>query len=100
MASGETQILNSNSKTGVQDPRFLGIFGILVRFFGGVISGGSRISQIGRRQPLRLGQIPIIWQDFYRKLHENERNWTEGGGGVPGAPLGSANSNSSLNNTF
>ena len=29
------------------------------------------------RQPLYLGQKPIIWQDFCRKLHENERNWTE-----------------------
>ena len=31
----------------------------------------------------------IIFQSFCRKLHENERIWTEGR--VPGAPLGSAN---------
>ena len=35
----------------------------------------------GGRQPLRLGRKPIICQDFCRKLHENGRNWTEGGGG-------------------
>ena len=33
------------------------------------ISGGSRISE--------TGEGPIIWQDFSRKLHENERIWTE-----------------------
>ena len=38
--------------------------------------GGSRISQMGRgRQPLSLKQKPVILQHFYRKLHENERNW-------------------------
>ena len=31
-----------------------------------------------RHQPLILGQKPIIWQDFCRKLHENERNRTGG----------------------
>ena len=40
----------------------------------------------GRRQPVSLEQKPIIWQDFRRKLHENERNWTERGGGVPPFP--------------
>ena len=40
-------------------------------------SGGSRISQNGGRQPLSLGQKPIIWQDFCWKLHGNERNWAE-----------------------
>ena len=36
-------------------------------------SGGSRISQTGQGwQPLSLGQKPIIWQDFCRKLHGNE----------------------------
>ena len=35
----------------------------------------------------------IIFQFFYRKLHENERIWTPGGARVPGAPLGSANAN-------
>ena len=27
----------------------------------------------GRRKPLSLDQKPIIWQDFYQKLHEKER---------------------------
>ena len=31
------------------------------------------------RQLLNLGQKSIIWQDFCRKLHENERNWTKRG---------------------
>ena len=30
-------------------------------------------------QSLSMGQKPIIWQDFCRKLHENERNWTKKG---------------------
>ena len=34
-------------------------------------------------------QIGIILQIFCQKLHENERIWTRGG--VPGAPLRSAN---------
>ena len=42
------------------------------------ISGKSRISQTGAGgagyQPLSLVQKPIIWQDFCRKLHGNERN--------------------------
>ena len=39
------------------------------------------------RQSLSLGQKAIIWQDFCRKRHENERNFTESGG-VPGpSPL-------------
>ena len=33
----------------------------------------------GERQPLSLGRKPIIWQNIHRKLHENERNWTEVG---------------------
>ena len=33
----------------------------------------------GGRQPLSLGQKPITGQDFCRKLHENERNWTKRG---------------------
>ena len=52
-------------------------------------SGWSRISQMGwGRQPLSLGWKPIIWQDFCRNLHANERYWT---GGIPSALLGSAN---------
>ena len=31
----------------------------------------------GGRHPLSLGGKTIIWQDFCRKLHENERNWTQ-----------------------
>ena len=54
------------------------------------ISGGSRISQTGEgsaipqgwgwgegRKPMKKGAKDIIWQDFSRKLHENERNWIE-----------------------
>ena len=35
--------------------------------------------------PRGMRQI-IIWQNFYQKLHENERNWTTGGRASP-APL-------------
>ena len=28
------------------------------------------------------GRKLIIWQDLYRKLHENERNWTKNGAWV------------------
>ena len=45
----------------------------------------------GGRQPPRWGRQPIIWQLFSRKLHENERNWTQRGAHVSGAPLRSAN---------
>ena len=34
-------------------------------------------------QPLSLDRKPIIWQNFCRKLHENERNWTESRGARP-----------------
>ena len=34
---------------------------------------------------LNLGQKPIIWQDFCRKLHENEIG-TERGARIPSAP--------------
>ena len=40
-------------------------------------------------QPLSLGRKPNIWQDFCRKLHENERNWI--GAHVPDAIPGSTN---------
>ena len=33
------------------------------------------------------GYKPIIWPNFYRKLHENERIWTEKGGACPWRPL-------------
>ena len=33
----------------------------------------------------RWGCQPIIWPNFYLKLHENERIWTQTGGRVPGA---------------
>ena len=32
---------------------------------------------------MSLGQKLIIWQDFCRKLHENERNWTKKGARTP-----------------
>ena len=40
--------------------------------------GFSRGGGVGH-QSLSLAQEPFIWQVFCRKLHENERNWTEGG---------------------
>ena len=40
-----------------------------------------------RGQPLSLEQKPIILQDLYRKLHENERNWTERGRAFLAPPL-------------
>ena len=50
-------------------------------------SGGSRNSQTGRGKSQSLGQNLSIWQDFCRKLHENERNWTERGRCIFRAPL-------------
>ena len=58
-----------------------------------ILSGGSSISQRRGRQPLRWDRQPIIWLKSSSKLHENERIWTQRGGGVPGAPLRSANEN-------
>ena len=50
-------------------------------------SDGTRISQEGR-QPPRWAHQPIILQNFDRKLHENERIWTEGGPvSLPGTHL-------------
>ena len=40
----------------------------------------------GGRQLLNLDQKAIIWEDFWRKMHKNERNRTEGAR-VRGAPL-------------
>ena len=52
-----------------------------------VLSGGSRISQMGALTQ-SLERKPI-WKDFFRKLYENERNWTERGTGLlPRTPLG------------
>ena len=48
----------------------------------------------GEHQPLDMGQKPIIWQDISRKLHENERIWTEKGARKSSStppPPGSAN---------
>ena len=58
-------------------------------------------------------QKPIIWQDFYQKLHEHARDRTGAGGGsgcIPSAPFASVNAkcetttkhfyNSPLLNTF
>ena len=42
-------------------------------------NGGSRISFGWRCQLQRRGQKAIIWPILSRKLHENERNWTERG---------------------
>ena len=41
------------------------------------LSGGSRISQRRGRQLPMWGHQPIIWSKFSRKLHENERIWTQ-----------------------
>ena len=46
-------------------------------------SGQSRISQTGGRQLPWWGRQPITWPNFYRKLHENERIWTERGTCIP-----------------
>ena len=46
-------------------------------------SGGSRISQTETPTP-RWGRHTIIWPNFPRKWHKNERNWTESG--FPGTP--------------
>ena len=35
---------------------------------------------------MRLSQKPIIWQDFYQKLHENEKLDGVGGGVASLAP--------------
>ena len=55
-----------------------------------IFSGGPRISQTGGGRgtnPYISLKKLIIWQDFCRKLHENERNWTRGGGGLcPSCP--------------
>ena len=49
--------------------------------------GGSGISP-GGPQPQRWECKSIIWQNFCRKLHKIERNWTErDGGGMSLAPL-------------
>ena len=47
-------------------------------------SGRSRIPQTGA-PTAEFGAKSIVWQDFCRKLHENERNWI--GMHVPKAPL-------------
>ena len=43
------------------------------------------------RLPPSLGQKPIIWQDFCRKLREIKRNWIERGHASLAPPLGSVN---------
>ena len=45
------------------------------------ISGGSGISQRAQQTPNGGEQQSFILHIFCRKLHENERHWTEGGGG-------------------
>ena len=59
-------------------------------------SGGSRISQAGWPTPESMKETPIIWQEFCRKLRENERNLTKGGEGVPSSSLRSANDDSCI----
>ena len=49
--------------------------------------GRSRISQTVGCQPLYFGQKPIIWQDFCRKLRENERNCSKRGRGSLDRPM-------------
>ena len=53
---------------------------------------------MGERQPLILKQKRIIWQDLFRKLRENERNWTEGRFSIAPPSLGSANVLSACSN--
>ena len=50
-------------------------------------SGGSRISQRRGRQPPRWGHQLIIRLKNSRKLHENERIWTQRGGASLAPPL-------------
>ena len=40
----------------------------------------------GGRQPLILERKPIIWKDFYQKLHENIKNLTDSLARAPRAP--------------
>ena len=40
-------------------------------------------SRGGGSQLPRWGRQPIIWPNFYRKLHENERIWTKRGSACP-----------------
>ena len=58
----------------------------------GLYSCGSRVSERGLRQP-KGGGLPTNYlaKNNGQKLHENERNWTERGGDVHSAHLGSAN---------
>ena len=49
-------------------------------------SGGSRISQMGGRQPQRGGAPTYYLTNFSQKLHENEENLTQRGGARPCAP--------------
>ena len=57
------------------------ILGDYIKKFNRILTvnlGGSRISQTGRRQPKMGGTYYLA--KFRQKLHENEENWTEGGG--------------------
>ena len=55
-----------------------------------ITSGGSRIFPGGGGAN---SQKCYYFSIFCRKLHENERIWTPGGGARPWRPLGSANDN-------
>ena len=69
----------------------LGHFFSFLFFFGdggvtGKIGGESRISQTGGTNPV-WAKNQLFGKIFSRKLHENERNWTERGGAHPYYPL-------------
>ena len=70
----KTDEANSNARTQTHEPSTHLSQNKIAQF-----SGRSRISQTRRgHQPLSLQQNAIILQDFCRKMHENERDWTEG----------------------
>ena len=74
------------ARDDVNDNANAAVFGWVSHRPESIGSGGSRISQRGAPAHAGMHQ-PIIVQIFCRKLHENERNWTETGWSVLGAPL-------------
>ena len=72
----------------------LGTCLFMVSTIHGSVLGSGYLSVYGEYHPwICIGLwVPIILQDFCRKLHANERNWT-GMKGTSLAPLGSANAN-------
>ena len=65
------------------------VFYRFCKFYRLLISGGSRIFPGGGANSQKCYYFSI----FCRKLHENERIWTPGGGASLAPPLGSANAN-------